>query len=116
MRHWLLIALIALLPLRSWAADAMAARMLVQPVAAAGHGAAAMPVECPGHAAASKEGAPTGTVDSAACGQCELCSTVAPRLAAPMALVPQLPHARPLTADRTFASAWPLRLLRPPIS
>ena len=117
MRIWLLVILIALLPLRSWAGDAMAGQLLAQQLAAATQAEAAAPMaDCPGHAAMDAADAGTDAGASACCEQCQLCSSVSPRLAVGVALEPPLTHARPIAAQPRFASASSLRLLRPPIS
>jgi hypothetical protein len=122
MRTIVLILLVALLPLRMWAAESMAMRMAQAEMASTGHGgmaASAMPEDCPMMAKAAmdrpaSQGEPASP-DHAGCLTCQLCaalamdSMVAPlRHAIPMALPDRVGH--------RFASADPLRELKPPIS
>ena len=120
MRRWLLVLLIALLPLRGWMGDAMAAQMAVQPHAAANQAVHAAPSDCAGHHDQSEAAAPSLPDESpqadANCAACQACSTMA--LAFSHAPVPEpvfgaAPPAQPLVA---FASAEPAPADKPPIS
>jgi hypothetical protein len=122
MRRWLLLLLVALLPLRGWTGEAMAAQMQAQhqaqPATAAAPHAAAN--DCGGHHDQAQAEAATGPqgaqAHGAICAACQACSTMAlaftrPRLpAAPYSAAPPVPMAE------TFASAEPASADKPPIS
>ena len=142
MRRWILVLMIALLPVRGWVGDAMASAMVSDRLVATNSIAAhADPMrsaassdaqdvapdhaDCHGKAAmaASSEAPaqPTAatTQDGDACGSCtacQVCHTVA--MAVPVVTVtPVLPHhATPPAMGQQFASAVPARGFKPPIS
>lgn len=110
----LLLVLVAVLLLRGWAGEAMAGQMLAQQLqaAATAQELAAHPPDCPFAAAAADE---VDAPSACSCLQCDDCSLNA-------LVVPLLPHAEPLAATPlaprplAFASAEPIRGLKPPIS
>ena len=110
MRTVALLLMIALLPLRMWAADDMAIRM-------AQAGMVTMPEDCPMMAASSGTGLQDSSTASthASCLTCQLCAAFA---ANSMGLAAR--HAQPMApsdrASHRFASADPLQELKPPIS
>lgn len=134
-RSFLLILLVALLPLRMWAAESMALQMAVAaPAMAVVHegavhdGAAqagAMPADCPMMAGAIQgkhSGAPMDSMDAmdsqaggGTCASCQLCGAVA---------LPATFESAPAIGPRTlappiafsFQSALPLLADKPPIS
>jgi hypothetical protein len=120
MRRWLLLLIVALLPLRAWVGEAMAAEMLARhqvPAAAATHHADA--AECAGHhgeAAPAAQQYQGADGHEAICAACQACSTIAlafsqpPLPAAPYGAAPRVPQAVP------FASAEPAPADKPPIS
>ncbi|HSV45388.1 MAG TPA: hypothetical protein VLJ58_06315 [Ramlibacter sp.] len=135
MRRWLLLMMIVLLPLRSWAGDTMAVQMagsgavakvaaVVATVQAAAVPAlAGHPPDCPGHAAAAapQQAAVTPAADKldtpcGSCLDCQACSTVAldPPPAWPTANT--IGHVLPAWHSAVLASTPPARLLKPPIS
>ncbi len=142
MRHWLLVLMIALLPLRGWAAATMAGQMPAAHAAAAmqaetahagapshqgagSHKAAALMPDCPEHAAASAEpvmaaGANADTTqasgDCHSCTSCQICHTVAATVNAALPALTFSPHALPAEGGASFASAQPAQGLKPPIS
>ncbi|MES2975365.1 MAG: hypothetical protein V4757_17245 [Pseudomonadota bacterium] len=146
MRHWLLILMIALLPLRGWAAATMAGQMPTAHAAAAmqaetahagapshqgagTHKAAALMPDCPEHAAASAEPATAAAPADAAdtdttqasgdchsCTSCQICHTVAATVNAALPALTFSPHALPAEGGASFASAQPAQGLKPPIS
>jgi hypothetical protein len=142
MRRWFVLLLIALLPLRGWVGEALAAPMLAQHVAAAaahaqvhaqgeGHGAghahgthdahAAMLHDCAGHtpahdAAAPQDGAAQDPGDCGTCAACQVCSAVALAVPSASTLVAAFGLARPAQAEPLFASAEPSQGVKPPIS
>lgn len=130
MRHWFLILMIALLPLRGWAGDMMASHALGQRIAAATSVSAAPAVlksaetpvmhdDCPGHAAkpAAPDVAPAGVAsDCGNCTACQVCHSVAMTVSVVPPVLPAAPHARPLQAGVPFASAEPVPGIKPPIS
>jgi hypothetical protein len=114
MHRRLLLVLVAVLLLRGWAGEAMAGQMLAQQLqaAAVAQQVAAHPPDCPFAAAANNE---AEAAVACSCLQCDDCSLNA-------LVVPHLPHAEPLAAaplaskPLAFASAEPVRGLKPPIS
>jgi hypothetical protein len=120
MHRWLLLLMIALLPLRSWVGDAMAGDMMVQHLAATAQTAQAAH-DCPGHAAASDAQTPPAhetalPADCANCASCQVCSSVA--LALPVHRLPALPflQPRPTGPAAVHASAERIQAFKPPIS
>jgi hypothetical protein len=125
-RTFVLILLVALLPLRLWAAEGMAIRMAQADVAAAqavpgqkANGQAAMPDDCPMMAKVAPAGAgpddAPATSDHGSCLTCQLCAAiVAAWTAAPARHA--APVAPPDRATDRFASADPLREHKPPIA
>ncbi|RYF38090.1 MAG: hypothetical protein EOO25_17920 [Comamonadaceae bacterium] len=119
MRSLLLILMIALLPLRMWAAEGMSTQMAVASAgmpSMAGTGTADMPADCPFMAASAQEGE-SGDAEpaAAACASCQLCGAVAA-----LAIFDSAPAVSPRilappVAD-AFRSALPLRGDKPPIS
>ena len=119
MRTLVLILMVALLPLRLWAAEGMSVRMAQEQVAAASDASQAdrMPADCPMMA---KAAADNGSGDEApqVAGHCVAC-----HLCAASACLPDVAfdHARalaapPLWSATGYASAEPEQALRPPIS
>lgn len=113
--RYLILVLIALLPLRAWSVERMAVHMAGNEVAAAaGVALAAMPADCPMHMTAAEDN--TEHQAERGCQSCQLCMSLSP------ATLPLLkaPGLRPLAAasppaDR-YASADLARLVKPPIS
>jgi hypothetical protein len=132
MRTWLLVLMIALLPLRALVGEAMAGEMMsrhaavvmagaaaVQPAQAAhdcmGHGSVALPAaEAPSENAAGA-GATMGA-DCPTCASCQACSAVALAFAGPAGGVTPFGAAPPAATDLRFASAEPVPAVKPPIS
>jgi len=120
MRTIVLVLLVALLPLRMWAAEGMAMHMAQAEMATAlgGMSASTMPEDCPMMAKAA--GDPSSqdeqaSSDHANCLTCQLCAALATDS---MATSPRHAHpmAPPRLAGHRFASADPLPELKPPIS
>ena len=120
MRHWFLVLMIALLPLRGWVGDAMAVEMLAQPA----HASIAMDGHGGDHAdhhalsddrCACDEHAAAGSADHqhSACDVCNL-----PALALAVLDVQTLPTAHRELAQpaEAFASSEAQRSVKPPIS
>jgi hypothetical protein len=120
MRHWFLVLMIALLPLRGWVGDALAVEMLAQPahasMAMGGHGAdhsihhAAHDgqCDCSGHAS-----------DDQADHQheaCDVCNVPALAMAVPAIQSPPAEHGQLTLAGEPFASSEAQRGVKPPIS
>ncbi|WP_298924126.1 hypothetical protein [uncultured Ramlibacter sp.] len=139
MRHWLLVLLIALLPLRGWAAEAMAGRMLAQQLdaiefvatqhhstGASGNSDSGMATQamadCPGHAAAAAAASAVADVavqDSdpcASCLQCQACSILALQPGATPLAGPVPSHHAAAAGTARFASALSTPALKPPIA
>jgi hypothetical protein len=118
MRHWLLVLMIALLPLRGWVGDAMAVEMLSQPAHAAmamdDHGADHGADH--GHCACDEHAATTGDSAEHQHNACDVCNV--PALAMAMVTLQILPPARSLLAlpPERFASSEAQRGIKPPIS
>ena len=140
MHRWLLVLLVALLPLRGWVGEAMAGQMLQQRLAvieAASAGAqtlAAASEDCHGHAAkphgpmlqghgpehaAAPDTGPASDWQSegSLCASCQMCSAVALLLPvdAPLS-APAVSQPRPLGLARLSLSAERAQLFKPPIS
>ena len=136
MRHWFILVLMLVMPLRGMAADWMALAMAVQQGAAAHHAtapaAAAAPVlptsahpDCPDHpqAGAMPAGGAGGTATAsladdhcATCASCMVCSSSA--IATQVRVVPAGPvrHVLAHAGVPLFSSAEPLPGFKPPIS
>lgn len=122
MRTFVLILLVALLPLRLLAADGMAIRM-AHVGAATASGQAAMPEDCPmmiaqGLAAAATSAAPDeapAAAEHGSCLTCQLCAAFVAEAAAPL-VRHALPGAAPDRASPRYASAVPLPEHKPPIA
>ena len=118
MRTLVLILMIALLPMRMWAAEGMAVSMASGQAAAAGVSAMeAMPEDCPMMAKAQ---AGTGADDKSPqaashCVACHLCAASAclPEVASEQGPAPTGP---PALGSARYASAEVPRRLRPPIA
>ncbi len=130
MRHLILVLMIALLPLRTWAGDLMAIDMasgaLAASASASDHAAAAGDAaaahhqmttasECEGHAGTS----PTESAAQAhckTCVTCQICHSVVILTQAPVVMPPVLaPPASAIGAPR-FASAERALSQKPPIA
>jgi hypothetical protein len=120
MRHWFLVLMIALLPLRGWVGDAMAVEMLAQPA----HASLAMD----GHDAHQADHHAMGD-DHCACDEhaaadnadhqhsaCDVCNL--PALALGVLDVPTPPtvHSELAQPAEPFASSEAQRGVKPPIS
>lgn len=131
MRRWLLIFMIALLPLRGWASDAMAMSLSVMATtsqaAAPCHGPHAEAVSMNGMALHSSgpvdvhPGMAHGQQgdDSAShttCNACDICNVPAMALTAPSARSSALAIAHAIPVCERFASAVPQRGSKPPIA
>ncbi len=126
MRHWFLVLLIALLPLRSGLADAMAAGLLCPPAASTHVMAGMGDDEHQQHQQHDQHGdghqmdAPAAASDSACqdgslCSACQICHSAAITSAELPNLLPVQPHAAPPAALGGFASAEHALALKPPI-
>jgi hypothetical protein len=131
MHRWLLVLMIALLPLRGWVGDAMAGQMLQQRLATAeaaaapSHHAAALAHEdCAGHAQAADDEAAASDSDATAmphadcatCASCQVCSSVALAMSSVSLQPLAFATSAPTSFAVRFASAEPARALKPPIS
>ena len=129
MRHWLIILLIAVLPVRGWASERMIVSMAVQQLAVA----ASASVEATGcpmlaqapHAVATAETDKTEATDAAGesisplckgCTTCQLCMAVVTGYPPMPGTTLQLPQAKRLLASVSFSSAEPAPGFKPPIS
>jgi len=138
MHRWFLIVMIALLPLRGWAGEAMAGEMIARQVAAVqdvavatmdfqpipervagdiGHrapGEAATPMaDCHGAAVPPAASAHDGCGACSACQACQSAAFVMPSVRVTMGSAARL---APPVAPARFASAEPTRGFKPPIS
>lgn len=124
MHRFLIILMIALLPLRSWAGDVMALSMSTHALTAASTNilvkqASGGMEDCAGHSAFQSETAHTGAVDDGhckTCVTCQICHSVAlvniPLLASD---TPEVNHLKSPSAI-PFASATLADRVKPPIS
>ena len=120
MRRLFIILMIALLPLRSWAGDAMTLQMAVGQLTSSAQATTQMVADCHGqnaelsNAGSANDSAADGRCDT--CGTCELCHSVA--LADfSFSELPSLSAPSFLSSDSTgFASAPRALNLKPPIS
>jgi hypothetical protein len=119
MHRWLLVVMIALLPLRAWVGDAMAGEMLQQRVAVAAQQAVEAPShDCMGHgqAAPAPHDEAAGNADCPTCASCQVCSAVA------LVVMPVSPAANvhsqvpPPSRERSHPSAERAPAFKPPIS
>ncbi|TWO72952.1 hypothetical protein FN976_01535 [Caenimonas sedimenti] len=118
MRRLVIVLMLALLPLRMWAAEGMLNGMALAGLASPEAQAASMPADCPMLAAAGHQAPQPG--DKAGdvivtCLSCQLCAAMA--TAPAFALDAACEHLRPAPAPaRHFVSAHPLLDHKPPIS
>ena len=122
MRHWFLILMIALLPLRGWVGDAMAVEMLAQPahasIAMGGHGGDHADhhtmsddrCACDEHASASQDGAEHQH------SACDVCNLPALAMAVLDVQTPPTAHRELAQPAEAFASSEAQRSVKPPIS
>ena len=117
MTRLILIVMIVLLPLRSWAGDLMGVQMAMS----ASGGApvvSAMPADCPmlttADAEADANKMPAGMLGC--CTSCELCIPFAELISTKFDVVTFAAHAKPLTGLVDFKSAAPAPAFKPPIS
>jgi hypothetical protein len=112
-RHWFLIVMVALLPLRGWVGDSMAAQMVFQQVAQAG--SQGVMADCPGHNTDAGEDAALD-VSGTSCTTCQLCCAPALQSAADIGFAAAPAQARPFRGAEGFASAAAPPGFKPPIS
>ena len=120
MRHWFLVLMIALLPLRGWVSDAMAVEMSTQPTHATMASMASMATDehaaehdhcaCDEHAASAED---SGDHKHNACDVCNVPALAMARAA--LQTPPPLHSKLAPPADR-FASSEAQRGIKPPIS
>jgi hypothetical protein len=118
MRTLVLILMVALLPLRLWAAEGMAVRMAVEPVAARAGGSSpvSMPDDCPMVAEAKAvDGDGGGPGATSHCTACHLCAAAA-GLAGFASVQGPVPTGPPVSSTSRYVSAVLAADLRPPIS
>ena len=116
MRLWLLILMIALLPLRGWAAGALAGEMMMHRVAVV---AASPDHDCTGHAqrpAEISDSAHPDAPSSSACASCQVFSSAALAFVSAVPGLTFFQPPRPLQAEARFASADRAPGFKPPIS
>jgi hypothetical protein len=120
MRAILLFLMVALLPLRMWAAEGMAVRMAHEQLQAAASIEAAMPSmpdDCPMSVQGNDADAPAGTQAGAGghCSTCHLCAAAAFPAQAARAATP-LPTGPPQGSRSRYLDAQLTPDLRPPIA
>lgn len=117
MRTFVLMLMIALLPLRMWAAEGMAVRMVQQEVQASAMPAMdSMPEDCPMMAKAHADlGSQDKTSPTAHCMACHLCAAFA-SLPVPAFAQGLAPSGPPESRASAYPSAIVAPGLRPPIS
>lgn len=124
MRRFLLIFMIALLPLRGWASESMVVSMAVQQLAVAekqAEGDVARPAECPMWGQATNpSSADISSQDISplckGCTTCQLCMALVTGYAPTFGLSAQLPHAERVVGSVSFTSAERATGFKPPIS
>jgi hypothetical protein len=127
MRRWFILLMIALLPIRGWVGDAMAADMLTQrlhtlaPVQAATTQPADAHADCHGKTVAHNPAQPVAgnapdIADCGSCASCQVCHSLVLAAASGTASAVSAPHAAPPVRGTHFASAEPTRGFKPPIS
>ena len=124
MRHYLIILMIALLPLRIWAGDVMSVSMSAQALTAASVEIVAPQAsggmeDCAGHPDSVGEAAKAGAADDGhckTCVSCQICHSVA--LVSMDVLASGPPHANRLKSPSAaiFVSATLADSVKPPIS
>jgi len=115
-RVLLLLILVALLPLRGWAGDAMAIQMATQAHSSRLAAAADAP---PAHAKCHEmQAEPTSPAQDhcETCASCQACFTVAITIPAMPSATQTLPHGLPQAASAQFTSAILALGHKPPIS
>ncbi len=124
MRHYLIILMIALLPLRSWAGDVMAVSMATQALTTANaelvvkHVATDMQ-DCAGHSGSANdlpEAAASDEGHCKTCVTCQICHSVALVSIDVLASDPPDVNRLKSTSASTFASATLADSVKPPIS
>lgn len=114
MRHWFLVLMIALLPLRGWVGDAMAVEMLTlsahATMAMEAHGDAHDRCACDEHAASAED---SGDHQHSAC---DVCNVSALAMAMPRLQTPPTVHSQLAPPAERFASSEAQRGIKPPIS
>ncbi|QHE75845.1 hypothetical protein [Hydrogenophaga sp. PBL-H3] len=114
MRHWFLVLMIALLPLRGWVGDAMAVEMLTLPAHATmvmeEHGTGHDHCACDEHATSAQN---DGDHPHSAC---DVCNGPALAMAMPGVQTPPTVHSRLAPPADRFASTEAQRGIKPPIS
>lgn len=131
MRRWFVLIMIALLPIRGWVGDVMAADMVTQRIGAlaqvpvmvhqpADTAAADPHADCHGKAAAHSPAPANETAvaapDCGSCTSCQVCHSVGMATVAGATPLVAAPHAAPPLRGTHFASAEPARGFKPPIS
>lgn len=115
----LIIFMIVLLPLRSWAGDLMSVQMATSGMTGA-LVSNEMPADCPMLAAASSSQSTDDSTQLPAgmgcCASCELCTPLAELADISVSIVTFAAHAKPLLAGVEFISAPVAPSFKPPIS
>jgi hypothetical protein len=114
MRHWFLVLMIALLPLRGWVGDAMAMEMLTQPA----HAGMAMDEHGAGHGNCACDEHATSAADSDdhQHSACDVCNVPALAMATPAIQTPPTVHGQHVVPSERFASSEAQQGIKPPIS
>ncbi|WP_332739501.1 hypothetical protein [Hydrogenophaga sp.] len=119
MRHWFLVLMIALLPLRGWMGDAMAVEMLTQPTHAT---MASMAMDEHGadhdhdHCACDEHTASAEDVGDHQHNACDVCNVPALAMTMPALQIPPMVHSQLAPPAERFASSEAQRGIKPPIS
>ncbi len=126
MYRWLLLLMIALLPLRGWVGEVMAAEMSARQVQANRTVAIVSQVQAPLHRAAHDDciehasdpraGPAAASSDCPTCAMCQACSAMAHASFVASGGASALGQQRPASVEARFASADGARGLKPPIS
>lgn len=120
-RLLLIVVLLVMVPLRTWAGDAMAIQMAARSSANTASSVISAPAPChatPAQASPAAHDHSTHATHApcASCAVCQACASVALLAPAPRALSPALPHALPQTGHDLYTSVTVALSHKPPIS
>jgi hypothetical protein len=115
MRAFVIVLMIALLPLRAWLGDAMAQELALPQLVAAAH-SSSLHADCALHSEQAAPQADEATDQPGGCSACQLCHSVAMESAPLVLAVLALPRAVLAVAASDFASAERALSVKPPIA
>jgi hypothetical protein len=118
MHRWLLLLMIALLPLRGWVGDAMAGQLLSQRMSTGATAVAHAGHDCAGHAQSSAQALAAVPADPPAGSSCADCQALSSAAVLPDGLPgsPSFQPPKPVSPEARFASVDRVPRFKPPIS